>query len=167
MVHFLGEYEIRVDAKKRIMLPAALKKQLGDVVRFVINRSFDKCLNLYPYDMWQEIDSELGKLNPFVKKERDFVRFVRGGATEVTLDGQGRINLPQRLMKYANIESDLILLGNGDVIEMWDLETYESMLDIDPEDFSALAEEVMVTQAEIEPPHESFDDSIVVPILRR
>lgn len=168
--NFLGEYELKVDAKKRIMLPAGLKKQLEEsqveIQTFVINRSFDRCLNLHPLSRWQEIDTELAKLNPFVKKERDFVRFVRGGATEVNLDGQGRLNLPARLMSYANISSQIILLGNGPLIEMWDLATYEMMLDIDPEEISALAEEVMV---KIDEPivEEPFDESIVVPIIRR
>lgn len=166
MHHFLGEYELRIDAKNRISLPAALKKTLGEIDRFVINRSFDKCLNFYPFEVWEEVEAELNKLNPFVKKERDFVRFVRGGATEVTLDAQGRITLPKRLLSYANISSDLILLGNGSLLEMWDLVTYEAMLNIDPEEFSSLAEEVMVKVVEEEAVPQ-FDENIIVPILRR
>lgn len=167
MAYYLGEYEVKIDAKNRILLPAALKKQLGDIDRFVLNRSFDRCLNLYPYQEWLLIDKELNKLNPFVKKERDFIRFVRGGATEVQLDGQGRINLPRRLLNYANAENDLILLGNGSLIELWDLATYEEMLDIDPEEFSALAEEVMVKEEPPTPTATQINEHVVVPITRR
>lgn len=165
MTSFLGEFELKMDAKKRLMLPANLKKQLEEIDRFVLNRAFDKCLNLYPYHIWQEVDSELTKLNAFVKKERDFVRFVRGGATEIQLDAQGRFIIPSRLMTYANITSDIILSGNGSLIEVWDRDTYDSMLAIDSEDFSNLAEEVMVKYEEEE--LFEFDESIVVPIMRR
>lgn len=165
MTSYLGEFELKMDAKKRLMLPANLKKQLEETDRFVLNRAFDKCLNLYPYHVWQEVDAELTKLNSFVKKERDFVRFVRGGATEIQLDAQGRFVIPTRLMAYANITSEIILSGNGSLIEVWDRDTYDSMLSIDPEDFSNLAEEVMVKYEEEE--LFEFDENIVVPIMRR
>lgn len=165
MTSYLGEFELKMDAKKRLALPASLKKQLEETDRFVLNRAFDQCLNLYPYHIWQEIDSELTKLNSFVKKERDFVRFVRGGATEIQLDAQGRFVIPARLMAYANLTSEIILSGNGSLIEIWDRDTYDAMLSIDPEDFSNLAEEVMVKYEKEE--LFEFDESIVVPIMRR
>lgn len=165
MTSYLGEFELKMDAKKRLALPASLKKQLEETDRFVLNRAFDKCLNLYPYHIWQEVDAQLTKLNPFVKKERDFIRFVRGGATEIQLDAQGRFVIPGRLMAYANITAEIILSGNGSLIEVWDRDTYDSMLSIDPEDFSNLAEEVMVKYEEEE--LFEFDESIVVPIMRR
>ncbi|OYQ79898.1 division/cell wall cluster transcriptional repressor MraZ [Wohlfahrtiimonas chitiniclastica] len=165
MKHFLGEFEVKLDAKKRLMLPMPLKKQLVDTDRFVINRAFDACLNLYPFDVWEEVDHELTKLNPFVKKERDFIRFVRGGATEVTLDAQGRFILPSRLMSYANIDSDIVLSGNGSLIEIWDQATYDQALNVDSESFSTLAEEVMVKYEK--DALFDFDERIVVPIMRR
>ncbi len=164
MYQFLGEYELKVDTKNRIALPVALRKEFDEMNHFVISRALDKCLNFYPIDAWREVEAELEKLNPFVKKERDFARFVRGGATEVILDGQGRLVLPKRLMAYADISSEMILLGNGNLFEMWDLATYEAMLSIDPEDFSLLAEEVMAKEPEEEMP--ILDPSIVVPLAR-
>lgn len=164
MYQFLGEYELKVDTKNRIALPVALRKEFDEMNHFVISRALDKCLNFYPIDAWREVEAELEKLNPFVKKERDFARFVRGGATEVILDGQGRLVLPKRLMAYADISSEMILLGNGNLFEMWDLATYEEMLSIDPEDFSLLAEEVMAKEPEEEMP--ILDPSIVVPLAR-
>lgn len=164
MYQFLGEYDLKVDTKNRIALPAALRKELHEMNHFVISRALDKCLNFYPIDAWREVEAELEKLNPFVKKERDFARFVRGGATEVILDAQGRLVLPKRLMIYAGISSEMILLGNGNLFEMWDLATYEEMLSIDPEDFSLLAEQVMGKEAEEEMP--ILDPKIVVPLAR-
>ncbi|GGZ94410.1 division/cell wall cluster transcriptional repressor MraZ [Ignatzschineria ureiclastica] len=162
---FLGEYEVKVDTKNRIALPAALRKQLDGIDQFVISRALDHCLNFYPIDAWRDVEAELNKLNPFIKKERDFARFVRGGATEVSLDGQGRILLPKRLMNYAEISGEMIILGNGTLFEMWDLAIYEESLSIDPEDFSALAEEVMYSEPEKE--SAPVDPAIVVPMVRR
>lgn len=164
MYQFLGEYEVKVDTKNRIALPAALRKEFEDMNHFVISRALDKCLNFYPIDAWREVEAELDKLNPFVKKERDFARFVRGGATEIVIDSQGRFILPKRLMTYASITNEMILLGNGNLFEMWDLATYEEMLSIDPEDFSLLAEEVMIREFEEDKP--VIDPSIVVPLAR-
>lgn len=168
MHNFLGEFELKLDDKKRIVLPAGLKKQLYENNRFVVNRAFDHCLNLYPYPVWEKVDEELSKLNPFIKKERDFARFVRGGATELTLDNSNRLTLPKRLLEYASINGTIIMLGNGSLIEVWDLATYEQMLDIAPDDFSKLAEEVMLTLEKREADQEpSFDGSIIVPIIQR
>ncbi len=168
MNSFLGEFEAKLDDKKRIALPAGLKKQLTDGAnRFVMNRSFDRCLNLYTWQAWQTIDEQLNKLNPFVKKERDFVRYIRGGATEVLLDTAGRLSLPRRLLDYANISSQMILLGHCGLIEIWDLAAYDTMLNIEPDDFSALAEEVMGQSSTIQHLPAEFDESVIVPIIRR
>lgn len=168
MDNFLGEYEVKLDEKNRITLPSALKKQLDGETRFVLNRSFDKCINFYPYSKWQNIEEELSLLNPFIKKERDFIRYVRGGATEITLDNAGRFVLPRRLIEYANINAQLILLGSGNSIEIWDVATYDAMLDINPDDFSALAEEVMSSlHQKAEDNGYELDDSIIVPIMRK
>ncbi len=167
MDNFLGEFEVKLDDKKRIVLPAGLKKQLGEMNRFVVNRAFDHCLNLYPYPVWERVDQELSKLNPFVKKTRDFARFVRGGATELNLDASNRLSLPKRLLEYANISGSMIMLGNGTLIEIWDLATYETLLNISPDDFSDLAEDVMLAfQKEESEKAPNFDSSIIVPIIQ-
>ncbi len=143
MARFLGEYPSKLDEKNRVMLPAVLRKQLPGEARFVLNRALDACIHIYPYTHWQKIDEALDQLSPFVKKERDFVRYMRAGASEINLDSVGRFIVPKRLMSYASIESSVMFLGNGTLIELWDLAQYEAMLDILPEDFSVLAEDIM------------------------
>jgi len=145
MAHFLGEFECRLDAKARIALPAALRKQLPPETedRFVVNRGFEQHLTLYPFPEWQRISAELNRLNLYVKKNRDFVRYFHRGATELELDASGRLLLPRRLLDYAGIQENLILLAYANRIECWDATLYDNVLSNEPADFSRLAEEIM------------------------
>jgi len=145
MANLIGEYKCRLDTKSRILLPAALKKQIPVEAeeRFVINRGFERCLVLYPMNEWKEISEELSKLNFYKKKHRDFMRYFQRGATELTLDGNNRLLLPKNLLSYAEISQDVVLFAYSNRIEVWDTETYNNLLTDEPEDFSNLAEEVM------------------------
>ncbi len=145
MANLLGEYECKIDAKGRIMVPASLKKQVPPEAeeRFVINRGFEKCLVLYPMNEWRDISEEINKLNLYVKKNRDFVRYFQRGATELHLDGNNRLLLPKNLLGYADISKTIVLFAYSNRIEVWDKETYINLLTDEPEDFSTLAEDVM------------------------
>ena len=145
MLNLLGEYDCKLDAKGRLMFPAGLKKQLQDVVHegFVINRDmFDACLILYPSRQWQEVSSEIGKLNRFVAKNVKFIRKFNNGATRVELDSAGRMLIPASLSTYASIDKEVKVAGNGDRIEIWSKANYEAMLNEDV-DMAKLSEEVM------------------------
>jgi len=145
MTNLIGEYECRIDAKGRFMLPAGLKKQLPPEVqdRFVINRGFEKCLVLYPRNVWKVISDEVNQLNLYNKKNRDFVRYFYRGATELILDSASRLLLPKQLSAYAGIEKELVLSAFSNRIEIWAKGVYQNLLTNEPEDFSSLAEEVM------------------------
>lgn len=145
MTNFLGEYECKLDAKGRFILPSGLKKQVPAEAngQFVVNRGFEKCLVLYPYNEWEKITKEVNKLNQFVKKNRQFVRHFFRGATEVTLDGSDRMLLPKPLKSYAEINKEMVLFAHTNKIEIWAKEAYEDLLSDEPEDFADLAEQVM------------------------
>jgi MraZ protein len=145
MANFLGEFECKMDAKGRIMLPSSLKKQLSPAAqeKFVMNRGFEKCLVLYPQDEWQKISEEVNQLNLYNRKNREFVRYFYRGATEMALDANSRLLFPKRLLEYAGISKELILFAYSNRIEVWDKSTYENLLGDEPDDFAQLAEEVM------------------------
>ena len=145
MSHFLGEYECKLDGKGRFILPATLKKQVPQEAgeHFVVNRGFEKCLVMYPKNEWDIIADEINKLNPYVKRNRDFVRYFFRGATELTLDTASRLLLPKRLLEYAEIDKDLVLFAHTNKIEIWAQEQYDNVLGSEPEDFADLAEAVM------------------------
>lgn len=140
-----GEYECKLDAKGRLIVPAALKKQLPKAAKnsFFINRGFEKCCVLYPSNEWQTIATEINKLSDYIKKEREFKRYFLRGASKLDMDTASRVNLPKNLLEYAGVTTDIVLLAYGNKIELWSKAGYEKMLSEEPADFSALAEEVM------------------------
>ncbi|HCQ30571.1 MAG TPA: division/cell wall cluster transcriptional repressor MraZ [Flavobacteriales bacterium] len=145
MTNFIGEFNCKLDAKGRVMLPAALRKQLNPEAneRFVMNRGFEQCLVLYPKNEWEVISAEVNKLNQYIKKNREFIRYFYRGATELELDSNGRLLLPKRMLSYAGISKEVVLFAYGNRIEVWDKDKYDNLLTDEPEDFADLAEEVM------------------------
>jgi len=145
MIQLLGEFDCKLDAKGRLMVPSNLKKQLPEVEKegLVVNRGFEKHLVIYPKKVWEGIVAELSKLNPYEKKTREFIRFFTRGATELNVDAAGRILLPKALLEFAGITSEVILACQFDKIEVWDKIAYDNLLDNEPENFANLAEEVM------------------------
>ncbi len=145
MIGFLGEYEVSLDQKGRFLMPAGFRKQFPDGIvsdRFVLNRGFETCLALYPMFVWEEVSGKMARLNDFNPKAREFKRLFLNGATAVSLDAAGRINLPKPLMEYAGITKDMIFTVQGNKVELWDKDTYHEYLRKAAASFSDLAAEV-------------------------
>ncbi|HEY9533863.1 MAG TPA: division/cell wall cluster transcriptional repressor MraZ [Mucilaginibacter sp.] len=145
MSNFLGEFDCKLDAKGRMMIPVGLKKQLPEAVSegLVINRGFEKHLVIYTRKEWDKIVDDLSKLNSYEKKTREFIRYFTRGASELMLDSAGRVLLPKSLLEYAGIGADVVLACQFNKIEVWAKDAYDSQLDDEPENFANLAEEVM------------------------
>jgi len=148
MSKFLGEFDCKLDAKGRMMIPVGLKKQLPEAgdKGLVINRGFERHLVIYTREEWDKIVGDLEKLNSYEKKTREFIRYFTRGASELTLDSAGRVLLPKPLLEYAGIESDVVLSCQFNKIEVWAEKAYNAQLDDEPENFAKLAEEVMGTK---------------------
>ncbi|HNM25791.1 MAG TPA: division/cell wall cluster transcriptional repressor MraZ, partial [Saprospiraceae bacterium] len=148
-MNLIGEYPVSVDNKGRLRLPTALLRQLGEKSEggegysFVINRGFEKCLTLYPKAVWDEITARLSRLNRFNDRNRMFVRSFYLGAYPLDTDSADRILLQKPLMDYAGLSDEAILVSMEDRIEIWAPEVYQSMLNINPNDFADLANQVM------------------------
>ena len=149
MPNFLGEFDCKLDDRNRLIIPANLLKQLpgAEEEGFVINRGFEKHLVLYTKKQWDAIIEDLGNLNQYEKKARQFLRYFTRGATFLKIDKSFRVVLPQVLMNYAHIGSEVIISCVYDKIEIWSREAYEEQMDIEPDDFSDLAEAVMGNKA--------------------
>lgn len=142
----IGTYECKVDAKGRVLLPAALKKQLTDSLNdgFVLKRSvFQPCLELYPMSEWNLMMQKINKLNRFVKKNNDFIRRFTAGVKVVEIDNLGRLLIPKDLVTFGNISKDLVLSSAVNIVEIWDKDLYEKSISGDDMDFADLAEDVM------------------------
>ncbi|MGB5942876.1 MAG: division/cell wall cluster transcriptional repressor MraZ [Leeuwenhoekiella sp.] len=152
MLNFLGTYECKMDAKGRIMMPSALKKQAASEINegFVIKRSvFQPCLEIYPMAEWNVLMKKINGLNRFVKKNNDFIRKFTAGVKFVEVDASGRILIPKDLSAFAGLTKDVVLSSAVNIIEVWDLLRYEEAVQSEDDDFAALAEEVMGTDNEI------------------
>lgn len=146
MVNLIGTYECKVDAKGRLMVPAAIKKQLVPILQegFVLKRSvFQPCLELYPMAQWNQLMKKMGGLNRFNKKNNDFIRKFTAGVKMVEVDTNGRLLIPKDLINFAEIDKEIVLSSAIDIVEIWDKQKYENAIDGGTEDFADLAEEVM------------------------
>ena len=146
MQHLIGTYECKADAKGRIMLPIAIKKQLAAVAPggFVLKRAvFNPCLELYPIKEWLELMEKVNSLNRFNKKNNDFIRRFTAGVKTVEMDVSGRILIPKDLVLHSKILKDVVVSSTVNILEIWDKSLYEKAIDEAALDFGALAEEVM------------------------
>ncbi len=146
MVNLIGTYECKVDAKGRLMLPAALKKQLAPMLQegFVLKRSvFQPCLELYPMEEWGKLMQKINGLNRFKKKNNDFIRRFTAGVKTIEVDTNGRLLIPKDLVSFANIGKEIVLSSAINIVEIWDKEKYENAIDAAADDFAELAEDVM------------------------
>ncbi|WP_418510938.1 division/cell wall cluster transcriptional repressor MraZ [Corallibacter sp.] len=146
MSSLIGTYECKVDAKGRLMLPAALKKQLAPVLQngFVLKRAvFQPCLELYPMEQWETLMQRVNKLNRFKKKNNDFIRRFTAGVKIIEVDVAGRVLIPKDLIGFAGISKEIVVSSSIDILEIWDKDKYEQAIDDAMGDFADLAEEVM------------------------
>ncbi len=146
MATFIGDYSCRVDAKGRVILPAAFKKQMPAAAmdKFVVKKDiFEKCLVLYPMDEWDRQNSIIrSRINPYNKEHSQFLRGFYKGTAEVVLDASNRLLIPRRLLDIAGIDSQVVLAGQDGKIEIWSSERYEEQTG-ETHDFATLAEKIM------------------------
>lgn len=146
MNHLVGTYNCKADAKGRVLMPTAFKKQLASEIPkgFVIKRAvFQPCLELYPMSEWENMMSKINKLNRFVKKNNDFIRRFTAGVKQLELDASGRFLIPKNLCDFAGIQKEVVMSSSINIIEIWDKANYEKAIDDAALDFAQLAEEVM------------------------
>ena len=146
MISFIGTYECKADAKGRVMMPVALKNQITPILAdgFVIKRSvFQPCLELYPMAEWSLLMEKMNKKNKFVEKNNDFIRRFYAGVKIVEVDAAGRLLIPKNLMSIAKITKEVVLSSAINMIEIWDKDSYEKVIDKTAGNFADLAEEVM------------------------
>ena len=149
VLNLIGTYECKIDAKGRLMLPQAFKKQLASVLQdgFVLKRAvFQKCLELYPMAEWNALSQKVNKLNRFNKKNDEFIRRFNAGVKLGDIDGSGRILISKDLHAFAKTKKEIVVNAAINVLEIWDKELYEKAIDEAALDFADLAEEVMGDQ---------------------
>jgi MraZ protein len=119
---FRGVNALNLDSKGRLAIPTRYRDELVRVAngRMVITVDRDQCLLLYPLPEWEEIERKLVKLPSFNPQARRLQRLLIGHATEVELDGSGRILLPPPLREFAGLDKGVVMIGQGNKFEIWD-----------------------------------------------
>ncbi len=125
-MHFRGINNIAVDAKGRMAMPARYRERLLESCggRLVVTVDQDHCLLVYPLPEWEVIEEKLINLPSLNKQSRLLQRLLIGHATDLEMDGQGRILLPAMLREYAGLKKKAVLIGQGKKLEIWDEETW-------------------------------------------
>ncbi len=114
----LGEYKHNLDVKGRMAIPAKFREKLA--AGAIITRGIDDCLFVFANEEWEELAKKLVALPLAQANSRAFVRLMLAGATDVELDGQGRILIPDYLRKYAGLKKETVVAGLYNRVEIWD-----------------------------------------------
>jgi MraZ protein len=124
---FLGEYEHTLDDKGRLAIPARFRDELSEGV--VITRGFDRCLMGFPVQTWEALAAQAGSLPLGPGNNRNLQRLLFSGASDMTLDRQGRILIPQNLRDYANLGEQVVITGMHKYFEIWSRERWAEVLE--------------------------------------
>ena len=141
-----GTTNSTMDAKGRFLLPTAILREIPaeDEGRFVVNRSSEKCLTIYPIHVWNRYKAKMNKLNSFKPEVRRAIRYFMGSAKEVKLDSKNRLLIPQPLKEYALLEKELLISPMNTYIEVWNPKLYDEEMnrfsETEPEIINEIAE---------------------------
>ena len=147
---FTGEFSYTVDAKGRVNIPSKFRKVLSvdNEDTFVITRGMDPCVWVYPIVVWQNIENELKNLSSLSAINRTFVRNTVRYATSLTYDGQGRIQLTNNLINYAELGKKTLIIGMVNKIEIWNPDRLKEIdkknMKIDSTAYDDLAEKIII-----------------------
>jgi len=125
---FQGAIELALDAKGRIGIPTRHRAALTSGGGIVLTAHPDGCLLVYPRLAWEPIGTRLQALSHFNEQARWWQRLLVGFAEELELDGAGRVLISATLRKFAHLERQAILVGQGSHFELWDLSTWNDKL---------------------------------------
>ncbi|MEL7399336.1 MAG: division/cell wall cluster transcriptional repressor MraZ [Pseudomonadota bacterium] len=129
---FRGLHTINLDAKGRLAIPTKYRDPLAALCGARLVATIDteeRCLLIYPVNEWEEIQAKIEALPSFNPVARRIQRLLIGHATDLELDGSGRVLLPQPLREYAGLEKESVLVGQGKKLELWSKAQWQSRRD--------------------------------------
>ena len=119
---FRGATKITLDDKGRMVMPTRYREQIAEIApgKLVVTVDKDQCLLIYPLPEWEQIERKLMSLPSLNATARRLQRLMVGHATDLPLDGHGRVLLPPELREFAKLERHGMLIGQGNRFELWD-----------------------------------------------
>lgn len=137
---FIGEHFHTIDTKGRMIVPSKFRDDLGET--FIVTKGLDNCLFVYPQNEWKSFEEKLKSLPLTSRDARAFVRLFFSGATECSLDKQGRINIPVNLRHHAKIDKEVVTIGVSTRVEIWSKDQWEKYNDMDELSYDNIAEKM-------------------------
>ncbi|OQX88148.1 MAG: cell division/cell wall cluster transcriptional repressor MraZ [Thermoplasmata archaeon] len=137
-----GEYTHTLDSKDRFVLPAKFREKIKKLKekKFYLTCGLDGCLFLFTSEVWEEQKRKLDSLSFTKQRARSFTRLYFGRTVDVELDAQGRIVIPQHLKEKAGIKKEVVIVGVGERIEIWDKERWRKFCLENEKHFEEIAE---------------------------
>ena len=135
---FLGEYQHTLDSKGRVVLPSKFRAELEDGC--VITKGQERCLFVFPNDRWDEEVERVTQLPRTNRQARNFARTFFAGASDQSVDRQGRIAVPPALRSYADLHKDVTVVGVAERIEIWSTEAWQRVSEEADEFYADIAE---------------------------
>jgi len=128
---FRGITSLTLDDKGRLAVPAKYRDSLRESCagQLVLTIDRDRCLLLYPLPVWEEVEQKLIRLSSTNRQARGLKRLLLGHAEECAMDGQGRILIPAPLREFACLDKHVVLIGQGNKLELWDEPTWYQLRD--------------------------------------
>jgi MraZ protein len=124
-----GTYDRNLDDKRRLAIPRRMREQFGDdVSRLYVAPGTERSLALYSPHAFENLAQRLAGQSPNRTDVRNYLRLFYSRAEEVTFDRQGRIRIPERLIEFARLQHDVMLLGVHDHAELWDRGLWDEFL---------------------------------------
>lgn len=120
---FTGEFIQKIDIKGRSVVPGKFRSILGE--NFFVTRNLDGCLAIYDKEAWSKLEDKLNSLPYTDKRARILKRFLLGASCELNIDKVGRILIPQALREETNLQDEIVYVGVGDHIEIWNKSTWD------------------------------------------
>ncbi len=127
MSMFRAQSECKLDEKRRITIPTEFRRNVPPEAEetFVITRGTRGCLYAYPLDEWRKIEDRFEQI-PENLENSELKSYLNEFMKVSTYDGQGRIGLSQKLIEMARLNKDVLLIGVGKKIEIWDPQVREN-----------------------------------------
>ncbi len=136
----IGEYIHTLDEKKRLSLPVKFRKEMGK--KIVLTSGLDNCLFIFTMKQWENISNKLSEANMLKADNRSFNRYMFGSATEVEIDGLGRMLVPDFLVTRANLKGKVAIIGVQDRAEIWNEEAWNAYKGVVEKEADQLAEKL-------------------------
>lgn len=137
---FFGNYSHTLDEKGRLVIPRKMREDLG--INVFIMKGFDGALAIYRQSAFESVVEELEKYSFLKKENRNYLRIKLASIVDLEIDKMGRIQIPRDILTKYNINKDVIVLGAGDHIEVWDKQRYEEYISSIEDDYEDIAERI-------------------------